>query len=44
MVSEDQNTNDLLERMLRHCDELHEKLLALLDDAEFDGFLRMPEA
>ena len=37
MVNEDQNTNDPLEHMLRRSDELHEKLLALLDDAEFDG-------
>lgn len=37
MVNETQNTNDPLQRMLRRSDELHEKLLALLDDAEFDG-------
>lgn len=36
-MNEDQDTNDPLERMLRRSDELHEKLLALLDDAEFDG-------
>jgi len=35
MVNEDQTTDDPLERMLRRSDELHEKLLALLDDAEF---------
>jgi hypothetical protein len=32
-----QNTNDPLEHMLRRSDELHKRLLALLDDAEFDG-------
>lgn len=37
MVNEDQNTNEPLERMLRRSDELHEKRLALLDDAEFNG-------
>ena len=37
MVNQDQNTNDPLERMLRRSDQLHEKLLTLLDDAEFDG-------
>ena len=37
MVNDDQNTIDPLERMLRRSDELHEKLLTLLDDAEFDG-------
>jgi len=37
MVNETPNTNDPLERMLRRSDELHEKLLSLLDDAEFDG-------
>ena len=37
MVNEAQNTDDTLERMLRRSDELHERLLALLDDAEFDG-------
>ena len=37
MVNEAQNTDDPLERMLRRSDELHERLLALLDNAEFDG-------
>lgn len=37
MEKDEQNTNDPLERMLRRSDELHERLLALLDDAEFDG-------
>jgi hypothetical protein len=37
MENADQITNDPLERMLRRSDELHERLLALLDDAEFDG-------
>ncbi len=37
MVNKDENTIEPLERMLRRSDELHEKLLALLDDAEFDG-------
>jgi hypothetical protein len=40
MVNEDQDTIDPLERMLRRSDDLHERLLALLDDAEFDGSLR----
>lgn len=37
MVNEDQHADNPLERMLRRSDELHERLLALLDDAEFDG-------
>lgn len=37
IVNEDRNANDPLERMLRRSDELHERLLSLLDDAEFDG-------
>jgi uncharacterized protein DUF6988 len=37
MANADQNTNDPLERMLRRSDELHERLLALLDDAGFDA-------
>lgn len=37
MENADQNTDDPLDRMLRRSDELHERLLALLDDAEFDG-------
>jgi hypothetical protein len=37
MESAEPTTNDPLERMLCRSDELHERLLALLDDAEFDG-------
>lgn len=37
MVNDAWNANDPLERMLRRSEELHERLLALLDDAEFDG-------
>lgn len=40
MENEDPNPNDPLERMLHRSDELHEKLLSLLDDAEFDGSRR----
>lgn len=44
MKPEGQNTNDPLERMLRRSDELHEKILSVLDDAEFDGSPRSEAA
>ncbi|WP_235499647.1 hypothetical protein [Frateuria sp. Soil773] len=40
MEKENPNPDDPLERMLHRSGELHEKLLSLLDGAEFDGSLR----
>lgn len=44
MKPEGQNTNDPLEHMLRRSDELHEKILSVLDDAEFDDSPRSEAA
>jgi hypothetical protein len=40
MENEDQNMENMLQRMLLRSDELHEKLLSLLDEATFDGSSR----
>ena len=44
MENEDRNMEDLLQRMLHRSDELHGKLLSLLDEAAFDDSPRSEAA